>query len=139
MALPGSIRDREYNKFCDTGDPKETAVRVCADDNLPITGTINISGLSKNGLNTTLTVGTNAVPLPATALVDRNALSIRNLDTNIGLYIGFDTGVTATQTNGTASGWLIGPSESYNVDITNNIVVYGIATQDIQVQVQELA
>jgi len=126
------------------GDLTEYCIRTCVDGTVTIDGTVegsfSPSGLSQAGRNTTLSVGTTAVAIPASALTDRNSMLIRNLDATVDLYIGFDTGVTATQTVGTTSGWLVGPNETYNVDIKDDILIYGIvASGSILVQVQEFA
>jgi hypothetical protein len=98
------------------------------------------SGLQTAGRITTMNVSASAIALPTTALTDRNALSIRNLDSTTTLYVGFHTGVTATDTVGTDSGWQVGPDENIQFDITDDIVIYGIvASGTIKVQVMELS
>lgn len=126
------------------GDSTEYCIRVCQDGAVEITGSISgavqISGLSVAGKNTTLEVSTTAIPLPAIPLVDRNALSVRNLDSSNTLYIGFSTAVTADSVVGVTSGWQVGPNETYNVDIQDDIVIYGIVISGtIKIQVQEFA
>jgi len=132
--------------LCSLGSLQRLSFRVDSDGNIArntigsFTGTVQISGLSTAGRNTTLSVGTTAIPLPATPLTDRNALSIRNLDLVSNLFIGFADTVTATTTVGTLSGWIVGPNETYNVDIQDDIIIFGIiASGTIKVQVQELA
>ena len=126
------------------GDPTEYCIRVCQDGTVEISGNIGgsvqISGLSVEGKNTTLEVSTTAIPLPATALTGRNALSVRNLDATTTLYVGFSTSLTADSVVGVTSGWQVGPNETYNVDIQDDIVLFGIVTSGtIKIQVQEFA
>lgn len=126
------------------GDPAEYCLRVCQDGTVTITGAVTgsfqPSGLSTAGRNTTLDVTTVAIPLPLSALTGRNALSVRNLDVSTILYVGFDTSLTADSINGTTSGWQVGPNETFNVDIQDDIVLYGIVSSGtIKIQVQELA
>lgn len=103
------------------------------------TGTFVFSGLSTDQKNTTLLVSTIAIPLPAVALTGRNSIAIRNLDSSEILYIG-KSDVQASDNIGTTSGWQIGPNETYNVDITDSIVLYGIVSSgSIKIQVRELA
>lgn len=105
-----------------------------------VSGTIEPSGLQTAGRVTTLEVSTTAVELPAVPLLDRNAMSIRNLSTTDTLYIGFDTSVTADSVVGTTSGWEVGPGEDFNLDIKGSIPVYGIvASGTILIKVAELA
>jgi hypothetical protein len=86
-------------------------------------------------------VSNSAVLLPTTALLNRNSLSIRNLSNTNTLYVGFTSGVTADSVNGTTSGWDVGPQESFNLDITDDIVIYGICEtgKPVKIKVMELA
>lgn len=98
------------------------------------------SGLRTAGKVTTLDVTTTAAVLPATALTDRNAMSVHNLSTTTTVYIGFDSGVTADAVNGTTSGWELGPGEFFNTDITDGIFLYAIvSTGTAKVKVMELS
>ena len=135
------IPSSDGSEYCIRITPCEDSIDVnIVGGNVNINGEVTVSGLTIGGRNTTLDVSITAIPLPSVAFTDRNALSIRNLDATQDLYIGFDTGVTATQTNGTTSGWIIGANETFNIDITESIVIYGIvASGSIKVQVQELA
>lgn len=90
-----------------------------------ITGSVTPAGLRIAGRNTCMNVLNTATLLPAVALANRNAMAITNLSSEV-LYIGFDTSVTANQAIGNNAGWEIGPNEGFNIDITNNIPLYGI-------------
>lgn len=139
MTLPRQRADREYEKFILDSNNK-TAVNTVAEVTNSITGEFSVSGLKVGGKITTILVSTTALPLPATALADRNAIAIRNLsDTDI-LYIGFDTLITANDVLGTTAGWQVGPQENLQFDITDAVVIYGIAASgSIKVQIMELA
>lgn len=105
-----------------------------------VTGSIQPEGLNIAGRNTTLSVSTTAIPLPAIPLANRNAMSIRNLSQTDVLYIGFDSSVTADSVVGITSGWQLGPNEGFNIDVQGSIPIYGIAASgSILVQVMELS
>lgn len=136
MALDPNINTREFLKFCET-DSGFHAVRVCIED--AIEGALTPKGLSTELKNTVLNVSTTAIPLPATALTARNFIAIRNLDLTETLYIG-NSDVVANDSVGNTAGWQVGPNETYNVDITDAIIIYGVvASGTIKVQIQELA
>jgi hypothetical protein len=112
------------------------AIRVTGQN---FSGNFTLSGLSLDQENTVMDIGTTAVPLPASPLVSRNSLAIRNLSLTETLYIG-KADVTADTVNGSTSGWQVGPNETYNVDIRDTILVYGVvASGTIKVQIRELA
>lgn len=104
-----------------------------------LTGDITPSGLHVAGRVTTMSVSTSAVALPATALTNRNAISVTNLSTSQTLFIGFSSSVTADRAIGTNAGWEIGPNEGFNLDIKDNIVIYGISAGSITVKIMELS
>lgn len=84
------------------------------------------SGLANDFVTTTMNVTDIAAPVPASALSSRVALTITNLDGVETLYLGKST-VTADRAIGTTAGWEVGPNESFNVDISDALVLYGIA------------
>ncbi len=91
-----------------------------------VSGSVTVSGL-KNGLTiTTLTVTDVLTALPATPRPLRNSISVMNKGSDI-LYIG-DASVTAGDAIGTTSGWDVFPGDIYNTDITDAIILYGIAS-----------
>lgn len=98
------------------------------------------AGLSKDYRVTTMIISDTATPIPAVPLTDRNAISITNLDGINTLYIGKIT-VTPDRAIGTTAGWETGAGESFNVDITDTIIIYGVAPvgQTILVKVLEIA
>lgn len=115
------------------------AVKIDSAGELITNGTAVPAGLRTAGRITTMLVGTSATELPAVALTNRNALSVTNLS-NVTLYIGFSAAVTADSVVGLNSGWEIGPNEGFNIDITNNIPIYGIvASGSITIKVMELS
>ena len=137
MALPHDRGDREYQKFVDTIDGP--AVRTVTD----------LSGMSIDavpaGLHvaikiTTMLVGDTQSALPATPLSQRNAMVVTNLDLTEILYVG-PTGVTADAVVGTTSGHEVNPGEGFQLDIQDDIILYGIAPtgKTIKVKVTELA
>lgn len=121
-----------------TGDKFALDVNVVAG---AVTGEITVSGLRVGGKNTTMNVGDTATALPATAFTGRNSMTIRNLSAVDTLYIGFDNLVTADRVIGTTSGMEVGPDEGLNFDLTDEVVVWGIAEtgKTIMVKVTELA
>lgn len=105
-----------------------------------VTGEFTTSGLSQTIKVTTLDVGDTESALPATALAERNSMLILNTSTTDTLYIG-PTGVTADSVVGTTSGHEIAPENSFAIDITDGITLFGIAEtgKTIRVKVTELA
>lgn len=121
MTLSASVKDREYNKFCEVGG--ETAVRTCTTIE---GGSIEAtpSGLQNSFRTTTMVISDTATPIPAVALTDRNSLSIANLDSAETLYVG-DSNVTADRVVGITSGWEVGAGETLNFDVKDSIILYG--------------
>lgn len=117
------------------GDKSEYRIRTTA------TGTFTLSGLQNGGRVTTMTVGDTAIPLPATPLAARNAISIRNLSSTDKLYIGYSTAVTADRVVGVTSGDEIDPDAGFNVDITDEVILYGICEsgKSVMIKVHELS
>jgi len=98
------------------------------------------AGLTNAFRITTMTVPDTATALPATPLTDRVAISVTNLDATEILYIG-NSDVTADRALGTTAGWEVGPGESFNVDVTDSIIIYGRAeaSQTILIKVLEIS
>ncbi len=98
------------------------------------------TGLSTDYRITTMDVTDTASAIPAAPLASRVAISITNLHATEVLYLGKIT-VTADRVNGTTSGWEVGAGESFNVDITDSIIIYGIAEagQTIPIKVLEIS
>lgn len=95
------------------------------------------SGLRTSIKNTTLSIGTTAVPIPAIALSNRNSINVYNKGTSI-LYVG-PSNVTADD-NASTGGWEVEANSYFSLDITDGIVLYGIrATLSEAVKVMELA
>jgi len=97
------------------------------------------AGLRTDWRTTTQDVSTSAIKLPATALSDRNAISIHNLDSSATLYLGKDNTVTANSVDGITSGWEIPPGGKFNTDITQLIELYGISTTTIKIKILEIS
>lgn len=89
---------------------------------LPVyaTQTVEVESLRKGVVTTNVVVGTVATALPPTALKGRKTILITNNSSNT-IYIG-DSSVTAS--NGTP----LVQSQTAAADITDSIVIYGIAT-----------
>lgn len=128
-----------------TGTEYPTEKKVAADVNVlgglvSATGEFTMSGLSEAIRTTTMTVGDTATALPATALANRNSITIVNYSATEILYIGGPT-VTADRVIGITSGYEVNPGEGFNLDITEDIVLYGRAEsgQSILVKITELA
>lgn len=106
-----------------------------------ITGEFTQTGLKTQGKVTTMTVSHTPTPLPATPLTKRNSLAVTNLSSSDILYIGFSSSVTADATIGTNAGWEVGPNEGFNLDIQDDIIIYGITQSGItiKIKIMELA
>jgi hypothetical protein len=134
--LDPNLNTREQDKFGlkTTG---QTAVHVISENE---GGSITPSGLSETFKVTTLDVTDTATPLPATALTNRNAMTVINHHASEILYIG-DSNVTADLVVGTTSGYQLQAGFEFNIDITDDIILYGRAAtgQTIRVQVVEIA
>lgn len=119
-----------------------TGNKVAQDVNVlnGISGSFTQSGLRTNFKVTTMNLIDTALPFPATPLTARNAMSVINLDPAETFYVGGPT-VTADNSIGTVAGWPVGPGESFNLDITDAIVLYGIAPagKTILIKIMELA
>lgn len=126
MSLPKSRHDRELAKF--TLVEGETAVRTTA------TGTFKFSGLGNAGKITEVTIdSTSWTSLPATPLVDRNALSIQNRS-GTEIKINYDNNVTGYE--GIA---IINGGERY-YDLTETIIIYAkAASGTATITVEELS
>lgn len=99
--------------------------------------TITQAGLSNDFRITTMDVTDVATLLPAVALASRVAISISNLDVAEILYIG-KINVTADRVIGTTSGWEVGPGESFNLDVSDTINLYGITETGVTLRVKIL-
>jgi len=88
------------------------------------TGTFTTSGLKTGFLITTMDVADVAIKLPSTPLTNRNAILITNLDEADTLYIGGPS-VVASRANGSTAGWEVSANETFNLDITDAIELYG--------------
>lgn len=105
-----------------------------------ITGEFTPTGLRTAIKITTMNITDTATPLPATALFARNAMVVTNKDITEVLYVG-PASVTADTVVGTTSGHEVNPGEGFNLDIQDDIVLYGIAPagKTILVKITELA
>lgn len=101
-----------------------------------LTGEFTQTGLKTQGKITTLDITDTVSPIPATALVGRNSLSLTNLSTTDTLYVGFNTNVTASRALGVNAGWEVGPNEGFNLDIQDDIIIYGITETGVTVRVK---
>lgn len=102
-----------------------------------IEGSFTPSGLTIGQKNTVLSIGTSALPIPATSLTDRNTMAVHNKGTST-LYLG-DSSVTADDA-ATTGGWELPAGEKIFVDISDGIPLYGIrASLTEAVKVWEIA
>ena len=91
------------------------------------------ASVSRGGVITQITVSTLPTLLPPNPLKYRRAISIFNhSQTNI-LYIGFDENIN------TGSAWPIMPLTSLPIDVMSNIMIWGVASSNIDVRIIELA
>ena len=99
------------------------------------------AGLRESIRITTLEITDTASLLPATALTNRNSMEIYNTDTSNSIWIGPSNSVTADCVVGTTSGKEISSGSYWNIDITDDIVLYGIAKSGntVKIQVMEVA
>jgi hypothetical protein len=106
-----------------------------------VTGELTLSGLRIAGRNTTMNVLDVATVIPAIPLASRNTITVTNMSGTDTLYIGFDTGVTADSVIGITSGFPVGPQQGFNLDVTDEVELYGIAEagKTIKIIVTELA
>ena len=134
MTLSPNIKDREFAKF-GLNSSSEVAVRTLTE----LVGDVlaKFSGLSTRLKVTNETVGDTAVTLPVSGLTARNSIIILNKSTTETLYIG-ESDVTAS---GVKEGWEVDPGSFFSTDITDSIMIYGIAPsgQSIPVKIMELA
>ena len=99
---------------------------------LPIAGEFTSSGLKNGGRILFVTIhDTIWTPLPPTALVNRNALSIQNRSGQ-DIYLAYEETPTA---------WLVLPvSGERAYDITDNIIIYGKSTNgSVDITIEELS
>jgi len=106
-----------------------------------VTGEFVQTGLHTAGKITTMLVGDTATVIPTTALSDRNSLSLTNMSPTDTLYVGFTSSVEANDNVGILAGWNVGPNEGFNLDIRDNIILYGICEtgKTVKIKVMELA
>jgi len=132
MTLPTALQDREFQKFEDVG-PGMTRVRTSA------VGTFSPTGLNVGGKITQVTLNDSSwTPLPATALSNRNAISIQNLS-------GYEMKINYQEAFDGSYGYvgmvLPNGNERY-YDIKDSILIYGrLATGSVSgvVNVEEIA
>lgn len=105
------------------------------------TGTSRFAGLSESMRTTTMDVTDIAVKMPTTPLTNRNSLEVHNLDDTYTLFVGTDSSVTADRVDGVTSGKEIPPLSFWNLDITNDIELWGIVEtgQTIKIKITEVA
>lgn len=103
-------------------------------------GTFRQSGLSIAFWPTCMDITDVATPLPAAPLASRNSMKITNLSPTDTLYVG-NSDVTADRALGNTAGDEVGPGESYQLDITGDIILYGRCEsgKTIRVKIVELA
>lgn len=130
MSLPNTLTDREYQKFVDIS-PGETAIRVSGAN---FSGNVSISGLSVGGKVTEVTLNpTTWSALPATALLNRNAINIQNVSGEE-IKINYSSGISGYV------GMVIGSGSERSYDIQDDIVLYGKSISSVvTINVEEIA
>jgi len=128
-AISRPISDLEREKFFLDGD-NEVAVRTSA----TVTGTIRPSGLNVGGRISEVTLNSSTwTALPATPLVNRNALAIQNVS-GIEIKINYDNATVGYV------GVVIADGSERAYDITDDIVIYAkSASGTPTVNVEEIA
>lgn len=105
-----------------------------------VTGSFTPSGLTVEGHTECFPVTTTASLVPPTALTGRNHILVHNTSETDILYVGFSASVIAARTTGPNSGKEVYPGEEWGVDITDDILLYGIvASGSVQIKTTELA
>lgn len=127
--MPNSIEDREFGKFLLDEDGK-VVVRTSGS----VSGEISASGLKNEGRITIVSINsTSWTPLPAAALVGRNAMGIQNTSGVIIKY-NYDPAISGFV------GVIIAPSGERFMDITDNIVIYARSQSGtVEITVEEIS
>jgi len=114
MVLPATLNTRENEKFKEVGG--EVAVNVTSST---ISGSFSASGLFNAGRVTEVSLNSSTwTALPATALTDRNAISIQNVSDK-SVKVNYDNAVSGFV------GMLIPVNGERAYDIQDSIIVYG--------------
>jgi len=131
VTLSPAIKDREFDKFT-LDDDGFTAVRTTTTGTL--TGEIKPTGLNTGGRVTEVTIDSTAwYPLPATALLNRNAIAIQNLSGKE-VKVNFDPGVAGY------IGMVISDGSERTYDITDAIIIYAKSSSGSAVlNIEEIA
>lgn len=117
--LPQNLNTNESAKF-ELDNNGYVRVRTSA------TGNFTFSGLSTALKNTTMLISSTAVQAPPSPLANRNSLTIFNLSATTTIFLGNSDVTADTPVSYPDYTWgqEIPPRSYWNVDITNNIVVY---------------
>lgn len=109
----------------------DIAVRVSGAN---FSGTVSISGLREGGRITEVALNpTTWTPLPAVALLNRNALNIQN-SSGEEIKVNYDSGVAGYK------GIVIGSGSERSYDIQDDIVMYGKSVSSVvNINVEEIA
>jgi hypothetical protein len=95
-----------------------TVIKYPNNNNIDVTGTFTPSGLKNGGRVSQVTLSsTNWLPLPSSALANRNAINIQNYSGS-DIFLNFDNAVAGF------NGVLIRDQSERNYDITDNIIIY---------------
>jgi len=86
---------------------------------------VSIEPLDNGIKQTVVQVLDSATPLPATALSGRKSLIVKNLDSTYTIYLGASD-VTADEAS--TGGYPLGYYESFQADLGENTILYGIST-----------
>lgn len=129
MALGQSIKDREYNKFIEDSSGNVAVNTVIGG------GELKLVGMNTAIKITNTTVTTTATQLPATPLTNRNSMIVFNRDPIEPIYVGDNT----VTTSGANEGWIVDAGSYFSIDITDDVNLYFIANETVNVKIMELA
>ena len=90
---------------------------------------VDLEPLKISITNGTVTVDTSATPIPTTALSGRKSLIVVNISAN-NVFLGSPT-VT------TANGYQLYSQQAISIDISDDIILYGIASSSSEIRYME--
>lgn len=140
MPISNNLNNLEFDKFGGT-TPADTYVRTQGVATIAPGAEVSVVGLKTAQRITTLNVTDVAAPIPSTPLSGRNMISVQNKSEVDTIYIGNSDVIASDDTLGTTAGWEVGPGESLNELIQDDIILYAVAKlgKTILTKVREIA
>lgn len=137
MTLSPAVKDNEQSKFRDAGASGTKVAVTLEQDGGSAALEVSPAGLRVRLKITNIVVTDIASPIPLIALSERNSIIIQNRDVSETIFIG----ESDVQASGTLEGWELSPTSFFSTDITEDIVLYGIAPtgKTVNLKVMELA